>query len=220
MKVIGLILAAMLWTNIGSAMSFWRALSEIESGQNDYAIGNVGEVSRYQIRPEIWKAYSAGHHYDYADRGVALSIAEKYLTRLKREFAEATGRPATEEDCVIMWKAGFSGYEKRGFNPTRMSAAHQDRITRFRNLRTEDAELVRITSPKAPAPATGTPGADTNPKLAAAASPQPLCTLPAMPERDSISGIEKPPGALPTADFLTAAKTSPAMLQGVTPSIR
>ena len=151
MKALSLFFAAMLWTTLASAMSFWGALAEIESGQNDYVIGSVGEVSRYQIRPEIWKAYSAGHHYDYVDRGVALSIAEKYLTRLKREFAEATGRQATEEDCVIMWKSGFSGYEKRGFNPTRMSAAHQDRITRFRNLRAEDAVLVRLSAPKAAA---------------------------------------------------------------------
>jgi hypothetical protein len=221
MKAIGLIVIAMLWTTLASAMSFWGALAEIESGQNDYVIGSVGEVSRYQIRPEIWKAYAPGHHYDYTDRGFALSIAEKYLKRLKSEFAEATGRQATEEDCVIMWKAGFSGYEKRGFNPVRMSAAHQDRITRFRNLRTEDATLVRLTAPKsAAAPASSAAEATPNTKPAEASPPQPLFTLPTMPEHDLILGIEKPPGALPTADLFTMTKTTPAMLPGVTPSIR
>lgn len=221
MKAIGLILAAMLWATVGSGMSFWRALAEIESGQNDYAIGSVGEVSRYQIRPEIWKAFSAGHHYDYADRGAALSIAEKYLKRLKTEFAEATGRDASEEDCVIMWKAGFSGYERRGFNPTRMSTAHQDRITRFHNLRMEDAMPAPLAAPKPAVPPTGSAIAvAATPKPAEPSAPQTLFTLSTAPERDSVLGIEKPPGALPTADFTSMTTTSPAMLQGVTPSIR
>jgi len=175
----------------------------------------VGEVSRYQIRPEIWKAYSAGHHYDYTDHGFALSVAEKYLKRLKAEFAEATGRQATEEDCLIMWKAGFSCYEKRGFRPARMSSAHQDRINRFRNLRTEDVALVRLSAPKAAAP----PAAAANPKPVEI-TPQPLVNLPALPTHDPVLGIEKSPEAIPAMELFTMANTSPATLQGVTPSLR
>ena len=127
-------------------MSFWSALAVIESDGNDYAVGSVGEISRYQIRPEVWHAYSSSRRY--SNPSVALPIAEKYMAKLKRDFERATGRDATEADCVILWKAGIAGYEKRGFKPARMSAAHQDRINRFQNLRAEEFTSIRAPSPK------------------------------------------------------------------------
>ena len=36
------------------AMDRWEALSMIESGDNDRAVGHGGEVSRFQIRPGLW----------------------------------------------------------------------------------------------------------------------------------------------------------------------
>src|SRR5258706_6371185 len=38
--------------------NLWAALAEFESGGNDLAVGAVGEISRYQIRPEIWRRYA------------------------------------------------------------------------------------------------------------------------------------------------------------------
>ncbi|HXG49204.1 MAG TPA: hypothetical protein VNO52_16390, partial [Methylomirabilota bacterium] len=38
--------------------SLLEALSLIESGNNDRAIGRAGEVSRYQILPTVWRRYS------------------------------------------------------------------------------------------------------------------------------------------------------------------
>ena len=35
------------------AMDRFTALSQIESGDNDFAVGRVGEISRYQIRREL-----------------------------------------------------------------------------------------------------------------------------------------------------------------------
>lgn len=142
MKVAYIAIALFCSPGIASAMSFWAALAQIESGGNDYAVGDVGEVSRYQIRPEVWETYSSSHRY--SDPVIALSIAERYMAKLKRDFEHVTGRPATEYDCVILWKAGIAGYEKRGFNASRMSAAHHDRIVRFRNLRGEEMLLTRV----------------------------------------------------------------------------
>lgn len=150
MKSLALIIVLIFASEMAPAMSFWAALAEIESGHNDYAIGSVGEISRYQIRPEVWRAYSSSKRY--ADPAIALPIAEKYMAKLKRNFERATGRAATEADCVILWKSGIAGYEKRGFNPSRMSAAHHDRIARFDNLRMEGMTLVH--APPAAVPAT------------------------------------------------------------------
>jgi hypothetical protein len=129
-------------------MSFWTALAEIESGGNDYAVGEVGEISRYQIRPEVWRTYSSSRRY--ADPSTALPIAQKYMAKLKNDFENATGREPTEADCVILWKSGIAGYEKHGFNPARMSAAHWDRLNRFRNLRTEELTMLRTAAQKSP----------------------------------------------------------------------
>ena len=45
-----------------SAMNRMDALSQIESGNNDYAIGSKQEVSRYQILPEFWQQANVAWH--------------------------------------------------------------------------------------------------------------------------------------------------------------
>ena len=52
----------------GFAMDRWEALSMIESGNNDRAIGSVGEVSRFQIRPELWPGGNPQNPQTGADR--------------------------------------------------------------------------------------------------------------------------------------------------------
>jgi len=36
------------------AMDRWSALAMLESGGNDHLIGRAGEISRYQIRRNLW----------------------------------------------------------------------------------------------------------------------------------------------------------------------
>jgi hypothetical protein len=42
----------------GAHMTRFEALSMLESGNNDFAIGKDGEVSRYQITKSNWKIYT------------------------------------------------------------------------------------------------------------------------------------------------------------------
>ena len=51
MKILFILL--ILSTN-ALAMDRWTALAMLESGGNDRIVGQVGEISRYQIRPELW----------------------------------------------------------------------------------------------------------------------------------------------------------------------
>ena len=37
-----------------SAMDRWAALAMFETGDNDRIVGRAGEISRYQIRRELW----------------------------------------------------------------------------------------------------------------------------------------------------------------------
>ena len=39
------------------------ALGMIETGNDDLEIGGLGEVSRYQIMPSVWRHYSNSHRY-------------------------------------------------------------------------------------------------------------------------------------------------------------
>jgi hypothetical protein len=55
MKPVSSILSALFLSALSTlAMDRFDALSQIESQGNDRAIGPQGEVSRYQILPEVW----------------------------------------------------------------------------------------------------------------------------------------------------------------------
>src|SRR5215813_11603139 len=40
------------------AMDRWAALSQIETRDNDSAVGAAGEISRYQMKPRLWRRYA------------------------------------------------------------------------------------------------------------------------------------------------------------------
>jgi len=47
-----------------AGMTRLDALSMIESGNNDLAVGQAGEVSCFQILPQLWRHYSHSRAYD------------------------------------------------------------------------------------------------------------------------------------------------------------
>jgi hypothetical protein len=115
------------------ALTFWDSLALIESGMDDEAVGSAGEVSRYQMMPNVWHNYSSSRAYD--NPRVARSVAEKHLNWLTEQFTKVRGVPPTERDIVVMWKSGFSGYKAKQFNFNLVSALSRDRAERFLNLR-------------------------------------------------------------------------------------
>src|SRR6266576_4999521 len=60
-----------------NALSIREALGMIESGDDDRAVGSAGEISRFQIKKNIWSAYSSSPRY--WDQNEAWRIAEKVL---------------------------------------------------------------------------------------------------------------------------------------------
>jgi hypothetical protein len=86
------------------AMDRWSALSQIESGDNDHAVGAAGEVSRYQIKPEIWhRCAPAGA--DYTDPDGALSVARQAMQERCATFERKAHRPPTDTEFYILWNA-------------------------------------------------------------------------------------------------------------------
>jgi hypothetical protein len=87
-----------------SAMDRWAALSQIESGDNDCAIGTAGEVSRYQVRPEVWREHARATA-DWQKPEDALAVAQGLMKERCEEFEKLHGRPPTDFEFYILWNA-------------------------------------------------------------------------------------------------------------------
>ena len=108
------------------------ALGMIESGNDDRGVGPAGEISRYQIHPAVWKAYSPSR--DYHDPEVSLSVARQHWNSLTNYFRSKAGREPTDFDMYVLWNTRFGYYAGRGFDPHRLHSVVRDRARRFVNL--------------------------------------------------------------------------------------
>jgi len=86
------------------AMDRWSALSQIESGDDDRAVGAAGEVSRFQIKPELWQRYApAGSNWAKPDD--ALSVAKQAMQERCAAFEHTAHRQPTDLEFFILWNA-------------------------------------------------------------------------------------------------------------------
>lgn len=83
------------------------ALSQIESGDRDAAIGAQGEISRYQIKPELFQAEADRQGIPSAlpwDPRDAERIARAIWTdRLNLFLLAYHDRPPTAEELYLLW---------------------------------------------------------------------------------------------------------------------
>jgi hypothetical protein len=86
------------------AMDRWSALSQIESGDNDRAVGAAGEISRYQIKPELWQRYAPGSA-NWEDQKEALVVAKAILEQRCADFQRTVGRVPTDFEFYVLWNA-------------------------------------------------------------------------------------------------------------------
>ena len=102
------------------AMDRWAALSMIESGNNDHAVGTVGEISRYQIRPELWPG---GNPHDPQQ---ALTAAQQTMSPRLERFQRSHGRRPNDFEFYVLWNAPWQADHP--------SAVVRERAQRFVNL--------------------------------------------------------------------------------------
>jgi len=115
---------------VASAMDRWSALSMLESGNNDSAIGSNGELSRFQIRPQLWPG---GNPQDVQ---FALSVAQDIMQDRVAAFQKTHNRPPTDFEFYILWNAPI-----QADHPSRIVS---ERAQRYENLVRRDAtELAR-----------------------------------------------------------------------------
>ena len=85
-------------------MERWAALSQIESGDNDKAVGAAGEISRYQIKPEVWRRY-AESDADWQDPEASLAVAREIMRERCTDFEATYHRAPTDREFYILWNA-------------------------------------------------------------------------------------------------------------------
>ena len=92
----------------------------IESGDDDHVVGPGGEVSRFQIRPELWPG---GNSQDPRN---ALAAAREIMKPRLEEFLKSHKRPATDFEFYVLWNAPWQ--------TDHPSKAVTERALRFSNL--------------------------------------------------------------------------------------
>ncbi len=107
------------------AMDRWAALSQIESGDNDHAVGAAGEVSRYQMKVELWRQY-APTNADWQNPADSLKVAQEVMKARCADFEQTFGRAPTDFEFYILWNA--PGQVRSPAKTVR------ERAERFRNL--------------------------------------------------------------------------------------
>ena len=115
-----LILTVLCLATIARGMDRWAALSMIESGDNDRAIGPGGEISRFQIRPELWPGGNP------TNTQIALSAAREIMLPRIEQFKQSHQRMPTDFEFYILWNAPWQ--------VDHPSATVTERARRFSNL--------------------------------------------------------------------------------------
>lgn len=114
------------------------ALAMIETGASspvagdpDHVIGGSGEVSRFQIMPRVWRAYTKSRNHTNPE--VAWTVTRRILADRVGGFEKATGRPPEPIEVYLLWnKPGH--FEGVGYRLERVSRSYRARAQRFHNL--------------------------------------------------------------------------------------
>jgi hypothetical protein len=85
-------------------MDRWPALSQIESGDDDRAVGSAGEISRYQMSPEVWQRYAPPKAV-WTKPEDALSVAKEAMQDRCTAFERSVHRLPTDLEFYILWNA-------------------------------------------------------------------------------------------------------------------
>jgi hypothetical protein len=82
-----------------SGMNRWEALSMLETGNDDCAIGRCGEISRFQIRAQLWPGGNP------QNPGAALTVARSIMQARVEQFEQTHRRQPTDFEFYVLWNA-------------------------------------------------------------------------------------------------------------------
>jgi hypothetical protein len=133
-------IALMLFPIFSYGADRWTALSMLESGDNDRAIGKAGEISRFQILKEEWRSVTPSRRY--TDPSLAKVVAEELMKRRVAAFSQVYRREPSDYEFYVLWNAPGQVLNRQ---VTRTVA---ERAKRFRNLCEAFNQPVRLYAAK------------------------------------------------------------------------
>jgi len=137
-KISMLVLALAGMSFASAAMDRWAALSQIESGDDDKAVGRLGEISRYQILPDVWNSY-APETANWENPKDALKVAKVAMKKRCADFEQSFHRAPTDFEFYVLWNAPAQ--------IERPSRVVSERAKRFCNLLEKSKNLVEYSKP-------------------------------------------------------------------------
>ena len=100
-------------------------------GASDRIRGNSGEVSRYQIMPDVWRRYSNSREFQNPE--VAWQVASRILEDRIGWFKKIEGREPSSMEIYLLWnKPGH--FQATGFAASKVKKSYRERANRFANL--------------------------------------------------------------------------------------
>ena len=115
-----------------------RAISQIESNDNDKAKGRHGEISRYQLKRSVWKQHFPSEKDRRHIPAEARRCAKAHLCWLELRLclAQRVNNPQPR-DVYAAWNIGLEAFSRRDYDFDRLPNTIKQRAERFANLYSE-----------------------------------------------------------------------------------
>lgn len=102
-----------------------------EASKADRVRGGAGEISRFQILPKVWRAYTKSK--DHTNPQVAWTVAQRILDDRISDFQKATGRLPKPIELYLLWnKPGH--FAAKGYRVKEVASHYRLKAQRFENL--------------------------------------------------------------------------------------
>lgn len=110
---------------------FESGAESFQRGEADFKRGGSGEVSRYQIMPDVWLRYSKTR--DYHNPVEAWQVAQRILNDRVNDFRTRMNRDPNPTELYLLWnKPGHFASAK--YSLKRVSRYYLARAQRFANI--------------------------------------------------------------------------------------
>ena len=124
----------------GFGMDRLSALSMLETGNDDYAVGSAGEISRFQVKKAEWRTVT--NSSNYSDSETAKKVMIRLMDKRIQAFQEHFGRKPNDFEFYALWNAPSQALTGH------ISRKVADRCERFANLCERDRKIVEMANAK------------------------------------------------------------------------
>ena len=112
-----------------------RAISQIESNDNDKAKGRHGELSRYQLKRAVWKQHFPSEKDQRHIPSEARRCAKAHLCWLELRLCLAQRKNTPDpRDVYAAWNLGLAAFSRKDYDFSRLSKSAKAKCERFYNL--------------------------------------------------------------------------------------